>query len=741
MVNSHQPDADTGGPEPGGGHNLQLDNSGNGKLLVPGFGDVPLLYELPATARFAHGFGDWSQHRLTAREIAMLRLMNSITDKPQWYLHTHDLAVTAEWAREAMDIPLISEAAWDWCLAELRDKAELYKSAGFTHVLDSASRLCKSDTLIPTALVERIAAEVDELAARENGELIDPDLFPLKFVETPVLVEGGAVGCDDAIDRVCEGEPSPRENWDHAMKDRCTGCPSVKPIQGAVCTRCRQLWTVEPDARKRRGLKFSTQYQWLPAEVEFIPTSEGSAKKIRITSYINNLHPNQHKSLYDSIERCIEASIQPWNEVLVWKDRGRTPERVRTYGVQWDPEPPSWHEMKGFEETMRSGSRQQYLDTKAQLREFLQLPENPLAPPRPLMFSLIDEEWAERWGVARAMRNKFDRLKRWLHPEPGVSFTYDEWRRGKNNRPVVPKRTFGDRMGGQRPDKDDHEFYAISLERMFADKGLQVVVEVGAVELTPEDPTVCATKWQLSALPNEHIVATTVMYFGSDNMSQTSGDLSFQVEADLDPLEHVWGTETGSDPHHALTPLADIYGLGSHWDLSNDDTRNGPAKPALQVLGTISMPDGRLVTFPNVMQHRTEACSLLDRSRPGRRRYMKLHLVDPHYRICSTRNAPPQQPHWWTEAVFERIDWGRRGILPEVVDIIRTFSGQSPALDMKTARGRRGALGSGRLWYHEQTFVTEVAQYQFGEDAAIGEKYPCGYHGWAAYERRNRQVR
>jgi hypothetical protein len=138
---------------------------------------------------------------------------------------------------------------------------------------------------------------------------------------------------------------------------------------------------------------------------------------------------------YKIIEKFIKASILPWNETLVFRDRGRTPERIRTYGVQWSP-----------------GAK--YYD------------------------------------------------KRWLHPEPGISFTYQEWREGRNNRAVVPARTYElelDMKNGKmlRPSetqddpnpKEDHEFYSVDLECDFAEQGLQVIVEIGGFDLTPEKPS------------------------------------------------------------------------------------------------------------------------------------------------------------------------------------------------------------------------------------------------------------
>lgn len=39
---------------------------------------------------------------------------------------------------------------------------------------------------------------------------------------------------------------------------------------------------------------------------------------------------------------------------------------------------------------------------------------------------------------------------------------------------------------------------------------------------------------------------------------------------------------------------------------------------------------------------------LEDPTKPGHRRFIALWLVDPHRRILSTANVPPQQKDWWT---------------------------------------------------------------------------------------------
>lgn len=51
------------------------------------------------------------------------------------------------------------------------------------------------------------------------------------------------------------------------------------------------------------------------------------------------------------------------------------------------------------------------------------------------------------------------------------------------------------------------------------------------------------------------------------------------------------------------------------------------------------------------MQHRVRPFSLADPTKPGHRKILAIFLVDPHIRILSTANVPPQRRDWWTEEV------------------------------------------------------------------------------------------
>lgn len=88
--------------------------------------------------------------------------------------------------------------------------------------------------------------------------------------------------------------------------------------------------------------------------------------------------------------------------------------------------------------------------------------------------------------------------------------------------------------------------------------------------------------------------------------------------------------------------LQSVYGL-------SDDISGWSHGDITQTLGSVVCREGRLVTFPNVLQHWVAPFSLEDRTKPGHRKILALFLIDPHRWIISTANVPPQQEEWGKE--------------------------------------------------------------------------------------------
>lgn len=75
----------------------------------------------------------------------------------------------------------MSEKAWTWCVAELRDKADEYKQKQYLRILDTGSCVCKSDTLNATAFGVDFKSGIEPLLTQQNlsdqiSSIVDPSI-------------------------------------------------------------------------------------------------------------------------------------------------------------------------------------------------------------------------------------------------------------------------------------------------------------------------------------------------------------------------------------------------------------------------------------------------------------------------------------------------------------------------------------------------------------------------------------
>ena len=169
---------------------------------------------------------------------------------------------------------------------------------------------------------------------------------------------------------------------------------------------------------------------------------------------------------------------------------------------------------------------------------------------------------------------------------------------------------------------------------------LQIIVKLANIHLTPKTPKYDGGSWHIEGQVNEQICASALYYYSSTNITPSHlsfrKDLHEDCDADL-PYEQ--------DDHRALE---EIYGFEYQG-------------PKVQEMGKVVTSQGRLLTFPNVLQHRVEGFELEDKSRAGERKLLALFLVDPWKQVVSTSQVPPQQESVWKPQV-EGL--GRLGELP-----------------------------------------------------------------------------
>ena len=173
---------------------------------------------------------------------------------------------------------------------------------------------------------------------------------------------------------------------------------------------------------------------------------------------------------------------------------------------------------------------------------------------------------------------------------------------------------------------------AVDLRSEYGPRGLQVIVKLANIELTPEKPEYAGGSWHVEGQLNEHIVATALYYYDLGNV--TDSPLAFRQQSAFD-----WDTVSYEQDDHDW--LEKIFGCENYVS-------------QVQELGWITPRTGRLVTFPNTLQHCVGSFKLEDATRPGHRKVLALFLVDPNVRVISTANVPCQRADWWAERLQGR---------------------------------------------------------------------------------------
>ncbi|KAJ4264300.1 hypothetical protein NW762_005496 [Fusarium torreyae] len=560
---------------------------------------------------------------LPVKEVAMMILMDKLTDKPDWHKKVFDETIVQKWRDEARQQPedglyrrilqhknderlpqprsrIVTDKAFDYCIEELRSKAKYFVSSGLIPTLDGPrNTIVKSDSYIDQSVHQDLIRSFDTLRAdqaenvdwhpRSNDmvqDLIHPSMYQFVYGRTPLIKEE-AVGVSNALDFIGQGEPN-------------KGLSAPKTPDWSYGSHYR-IGSGEVSAEY-----WSYKYHWLPANVGF--REDGS---VEFTSYVNNLHPTKFPEIHRKIEHVIDKAIPAWDqclrEVFGYKTgnfSGRGESRFEMIRAASDGDDSLWAPEWNFEEFKNKDIELTYDELRDLEEEAYYDAKNPIEPDR------VEDERRKNEGLPpstpnldeeRLARGKWEKFREAILPEPKKFAEVD----------YAPKQ---------------------SLRYKFKKDGLQIIVKMASIELTPEKPEFPAGSWHLEGQMNEKIAATALYYFDSENVTpsrlafrmQTSSYLNDKIRTNQDEynyVERVYGTLLGPS--------------------------QGPSGSCTQSYGDVETRQGRLLAFPNVFQHRVSSFRLQDPTKPGHRRFIALWLVDPHTRITSTANVPPQQKDWW----------------------------------------------------------------------------------------------
>ncbi|KAI3338434.1 hypothetical protein F4824DRAFT_80710 [Ustulina deusta] len=431
--------------------------SDTSRLELPGFGKpLTQLSQQREGKYFMHALWDawrFESAGLKLREVRMMEFMNQITDKPEWDRKVFDEEIVNTWRKEAMgpgaqqmdldgDV-YMTQKMFDNCIKELRDKVHEYQDTRLISILDAEVEVVKSDSAIPSSLADLLKAAVkplEDVPERQKDwhpgsehmvlDLLHPSLFPMVYGTSRVLPYG---------------------------KVPLRGC--------AKLSGNGETYTLPNQTSRGSGepaLLGSTQ--WLPSDIAWAPLGG-----TRITSYINNLHPDDHAELYGVLEQFVAAAVPLWERCLY------------TDGCNNDVTKPRISQM-----------------TQGDDEDFF-FPEGVVYDRSPLLEGEDDEDymWTDEyynWKIEH-------RVLTWPEPDD-----YD------------PSRA---RSAEMRP----------NLRAMFPD-GLQVIFKLANIHLSPSNPQCGGGSLHVEGALNDRIVATAIFYYDSDNITESVLTLHHPVDSE-----------------------------------------------------------------------------------------------------------------------------------------------------------------------------------------------------------------
>ncbi|CAM1510371.1 Fc.00g007060.m01.CDS01 [Cosmosporella sp. VM-42] len=445
----------------------------------PGFG-LPLGFMPDVDERFPVLIGDedkdWKASTLTIREVCMLKLMEEITNKPDWWTKVNDEEISAKWVKEALEMDWtdyvrhadFTEEMGNACIEELRVKADIYERTGLIPVMDYSACAIKSDKLVSEDLKEALRTAVAPLenvpADRRDWhpgsdekvlDLVHPSLWPLLYGRSRIL-------------------PDKRITVEDCLQHCGTGVVIPEPPQRDSESR-QATWGYH------EVTTLSSRFQWLPCDVNL------TGERPKIESYINNVHPVKHAALYPVIEQFIEKALPAWDIIYRWPDNFDVL-RFDVLRVGKDCTTPEICEAEGNYGCYG-----------------VNRPVGEGEPPRE-----EDEEDDEDYEGSE--RERLD--KQWFNETHKAELPN-------------PKRKIDDRIRLKVSEVKTSGFFDNAPR-------IQVIVKLANIHLTPEKPTYDGGSWHIEGQLNEHICSTALYYYDCDNI--TDCHLDFRTSANAEDL-------------------------------------------------------------------------------------------------------------------------------------------------------------------------------------------------------------
>ncbi|KID84787.1 Armadillo-like helical [Metarhizium guizhouense ARSEF 977] len=711
-------------------------------IKLPGFG-LPVDFLPEAEHRFPVLVGnskiDFKANTLTIRELCMLQFIEEITNKPDWWVKVHNAEIAARWKAEALEMNWaaflkyadFTPAMADACIQELKLKADLYQKTSLVPVFDYTAAVIKSDDLIPehlwqalrqgVKLLEDVPEDEKDWHPGSDGKVLDlvhPSLWPLVYGKSRILPDR-RIGLSDALDNCGMGDVIPEPAPPRGRNRHCT----------------------------------STKFQWLPCDVSV------ERGRVKIESYINNLHPVKHASLYPVIERFIEKALPAWDLLYRWPGEFET-QRLTTDSVSVrcrtrrtcakshhacepkarptrDDEPRRCAYEDPYSDSEVSESEEEIDDGDDEDEE--EEEEEDEDEDDDDDDDSQDEGNRNQRTESEGLPNPSQLLVQMGPPkqdEPESEYETEQYDSAEERDNAAKEYTKDEEEDEDDEDEEDEErdpnhvsenevkrrdwrwFYKTHPVNAPEPSSTEPRLKLSASDvkttdfLRPKQPQAQGDPPSRRRL--QVIVKLANIHLTPERPSYDGG--SWHVEGQLN--EHICATALFYHDSDNITPSrldlrtqANREGLDESGRLRYEqyDWRTIQRTFAIgwpgggstaQRAGGVLTRDRRALFLPNVLQHRVAPFRLADPARRGHRKILALFLVDPAVPVVSTANVPPQQKHWWLGRLG--LDGGRGCRLPPELTAMMLRNVEFP-MDWEAAVALRRELMEERTARESQT--------------------------------------
>ncbi|SDA02871.1 BZ3500_MvSof-1268-A1-R1_Chr11-1g03198 [Microbotryum saponariae] len=396
----------------------------------------------------------------TLHEIEMRALSYSIrSNKADWQTKRLSREIRTKWAIEALEQSTENAKLafkhmtlerqpltfWmvDYVLEELEQHARVERIVNGQWREGCFDAIFESDRLIPDGLRSALIRQVAKLenvpeeqkdwhpgSKKQVLDLVHPSLYPLVYEQSVV-----------------------RKSLDGEMQLGTTAASAVTlaeaPAPKPSSTSAMPSGLDEADETSY----LSSQYQWLPSD--FTLDENGG---VSIDGYINNLHPDDHAELYDTIAVIFSQFVPLFDQTL---------------SELIDPRPraipvidSNWYDSSEFDED-------EWMEEYGSEVE------------EAIMQDALDEAH-ERWEMSREIT--LPAPQGLFHPAPEEAIR----RKIENPAFTIKGRT------------------------------VQVIVKLANIVFTPDQPTYNGGVWHVEGMKNESIVATGIYYYDQVNIDGSS---------------------------------------------------------------------------------------------------------------------------------------------------------------------------------------------------------------------------